>query len=133
MKFFIKIFSLLLLATLIHTTHGLAGVDESMEKVIEYKKKYGAVNPFFRTNKKGLVVAECWNAPHKMWSVKSSIKFAKLLVAKKLKNKKPKLISLDKLERIYKFSDGTRIILKMFGGKCTLVGVYAPVYKGPSC
>ncbi|MCP3927117.1 MAG: hypothetical protein GY714_31545 [Desulfobacterales bacterium] len=133
MKFFTKISILLLLATLIITTPLLAGVDESMDKVIEYKKKYGAVNPFFRTNKKGIVVAECWNAPHKMWSVKSSIKFAKLIVPKKLKNEKPKLISSDKLEKIYKFSDGTRIILKMFGGKCTLVGIYAPNYKGPSC
>jgi hypothetical protein len=110
-----------------------AGVNYSMERVIEYKKKYGAYNPFFRTNKSGDVVAECWNAPHRMWKVKEALKFAKLLVPKKQKGKKPVLITSDRVKQIYRYSDGTRIIFKMLGGKCTLVGVYKASYKGPPC
>ena len=108
-------------------------LDQAKKKTINYGKRYEAVNPFFKTDGNGKVVAECWNAPPQMWDRKTALKLAKELVPNKLKKENPKIKGKDGSEEHYEFSDGTKVILLMVGEKCIVVGVYSPGYDGPTC
>ena len=108
-------------------------IIQAKEKTAYYEKKYGAVCPFFVTNESGKIIVECWNAPPQHWNKQTAMILAKELVPEQLQKQDPKFIEKDGVEEIFSFSDGTKIVFVVFNNKCTLVGVYAPEYKGPTC
>ena len=98
-----------------------------------YGQRYGAVDPIFRIDDKGIVVMECWAAPPEMWLKEVVQKFGAELLPTSLRSQRPKVLPKDGSEEAFLYSDGTRLILREFQGKYLGVEVRSPKYTGNRC
>ena len=98
-----------------------------------YAQRYGAVEPIFNVDSKGMVIMECWAAPPQMWSRDLALRFATELLPAPLQKAKPKALPKDGSEEGFLYPDGTRVILQEFQGKYLGVEVRSPSFKGPGC
>lgn len=98
-----------------------------------YQQRYGAVDPIFRTDDKGIVVMECWAAPPEMWVKEVVLKCAADLLPASLRAQRAKALPKDGSEEALVYADGTRVILKELQGKYISVEIRAPKYTGNRC
>jgi hypothetical protein len=98
-----------------------------------WQKKFGATDPYFRTDDNDIVIQECWSGPEVGWSERKALKFAIQLVPRKLWKKKPKRGKPEGTTIVYKYPDGTGIVLSEGPQGFIQVEVYLPRYKGRRC
>lgn len=138
--------SLLLMSCVVLVTMGVvsdttANLGESLSaakaRSHEYGTKYKAGALLFKTDSRGVVVWECWDAPARMWNKQEAMNLATDLLPKGLKKETPSPGGVDGMYEPYTFSDGTMIILSgglsALNGKYIGVEVRAPGYTGPRC
>jgi hypothetical protein len=106
-------------------------VAEKKEK--RFKKKYGATDPFYKTDSKGKIVQECWQAPPDGWGMGKALKFARELIPSNLGKGKAKREKVEGNQIFYKYKNGATIVLSEGPNGIIQVEVYAPGYKGQRC
>jgi hypothetical protein len=100
----------------------------------DYQRRYGAVDPIFKTGERGEVVMECWAAPPAMWPKARADAFANELLPAKLRGRKPKVLAKDGSLEGFAYDDGTQVVFKAFqGGLYIQVEVRAAGFNGSSC
>ena len=106
-------------------------VAEKKEKRLE--KKYGASDPYYRTDPKDMIVQECWQAPAEGWGVNKALKFARELIPPKLRKGKLQRQKVEGNQIFYKFPKGATVVLSEGPNGIIQVEVFTPGYKGQRC
>jgi hypothetical protein len=99
----------------------------------DYAKRYGAVEPIFEADPKGLIIMECWQAPPEMLTYKQAVALGKELLSPELRKVEPKPQRRDGNEQSFLWGDGTMVVLRAFEDRYISVEVRAKEYKGPGC
>jgi hypothetical protein len=133
-----NLFSVLLAALFLCTTISASArlgekeaAAEKREKRLE--KKYGASDPYYKTNAKGKIVQECWQAPPEGWGVNKALKFARELIPPKLRKGKLQRTKVEGNQIFYKFPQGAIVVLSEGPNGIIQVEVHTPGYKGRRC
>ena len=111
------------------------GEKEAVAKKKErrFEKKYGATDPYYKTDSKGMIVQECWQAPPDGWGIGKALKFARELIPPKLGKGKAKREKVEGNQIFYKYSKGATIVLSEGPNGIIQIEVHAPGYKGNRC
>ena len=106
-------------------------VAEKKEK--RFEKKYGATDPYYKTNDKGRIIQECWQTPPDGWNIGKALKFARELIPAKLRKGKAKREKVEGNQIFFKYKNGATIILSEGPNGIIQIEVHAPGYKGRRC
>jgi hypothetical protein len=104
---------------------------EKRERRLE--KKYGANDPYYKTNAKDKIVQECWQAPPEGWGVNKALKFARELVPPNLRKGKLQRQKVEGNQIFYKFPKGATVIISEGPNGIIQVEVHIPGYQGRRC
>lgn len=96
-------------------------------------KKYGAIDAYYRTNPKGIIVQECWQAPAEGWGPDKALKFARELIPPQLRKGKATREKVEGNQIFFKYKNGATIVLSEGPNGIIQVEVNAPGYKGRRC
>lgn len=135
MKKFCAILSTLLFLIAAGMSSARLGEKEKKARTWEkqWARKFGAQNPYFKTNDKGIVIQECWEGPAEGWSEGKALKFGRHLAPPKLRKKTPKRVKVEGTYVFYKYKNGTTIVLSEGPAGFIQVEVHLPGYKGRRC
>jgi hypothetical protein len=133
-----NLFSVLLAALFLCTTvtaSARLGEKEAAAKKREKRllKKYGADDPYYKTNAKGIIVQECWQAPPEGWGMGKALKFARELIPAKLRKGKAKREKVEGNQIFFRYKNGATVVLSEGPNGIIQVEVYAPGYQGRRC
>lgn len=106
-------------------------VAEKKEKRLE--KRYGTTDPYYKTNAKGKIIQECWQAPPDGLGMGKALKFARELIPAKLRKGKPKREQVEGNYIFFKYKNGATIVLSEGPNGIIQIEVHAPGYKGRRC
>jgi hypothetical protein len=133
-----NLFSVLLAGLILCTTISASarlGEKEAVAKKKErhLEKKYGASDPYYKTDAKDKIVQECWQAPPEGWGVNKALKFARELIPPKLRKGKLQRQKAEGNQIFYRFPKGAIVVLSEGPNGIIQVEVHMPGYKGRRC
>lgn len=110
-------------------------LEQSQARVSSHTAKHRGRYPLFKTNRRGVVVWECWEAPSGGWTKPQAMSFVKDLVPPALQTETPRRVEPQTGGEMLVYRDGTAVWLEHSSVRASfrLVAVMTREYDGPLC
>lgn len=112
-----------------------ASLDRSKELGSVHAAKHRGRHPLYKTNARGIVIWECWEAPSGGWTKPQAMSLVKDLIPQALKAQIPRKMKSEPGGEKLVYQDGTTVWLEFSPPRALyrLVAVWTGEYRGPTC
>lgn len=110
-------------------------LEQTKSRSEMHAANHGGRHPLFETNKRGIVVRECWEAPRGGWTKPEAMSLVRDLIPQTLKKQTPRKMEREPGGEMLVFPDGTSVWLEHSSVRPTfrLVAVWASESRGHKC